>query len=325
LFKDVLDRIQRVPGVLSASISDNTPMSGGTWTEAAVPKGQPVPDHDNADFIAIGPRFFETMRTPLVSGREFSDRDDLASPMVAIVNEAFAQQQFPGRDPVGSSITATVSRPPTDLLIVGVVTDMVLDGLRSAPPPTVYVAYFQRSQLEPTVLNIRVSGSFSEAERAIREELQPRLPKIPLDVHALSEQVEGSLVQERLMAILASSFGVLALVLAAVGLYGVLAYAVARRRNEIGIRFALGARPGRVLGMVIRDAAQLLALGVVIGLPAAWAASRFISSMLFGVKPTDPATIAWASSVLILVGLLAAFLPAYRASHVNPMETLRNE
>ena len=325
LFKDVLDRIQRIPGVLSASVSDNTPMSGGTWTEAAVPKGQPVPDHDNADFISIGPRFFETMRTPLVSGREFTDRDDVASPMVAIVSEAFARRHFPGRDPVGSSITATVRRPAADLLIVGVVKDMVLDGLRSASPPTVYVAYFQRSQLEPTLLNIRVSGNLAEAERAIREELQPRLPKIPLDVRALSEQVEGTLVQERLMAMLASSFGVLALALAAVGLYGVLAYAVARRRNEIGIRLALGARPGRVVSMVIRDATQLLGLGVIIGLPAAWAASRSISSMLFGVKPTDPATIACASGVLIFVGLLAAFLPAYRASRVNPVEALRNE
>ncbi|HEY7338151.1 MAG TPA: ABC transporter permease [Bryobacteraceae bacterium] len=325
LFNDLVDRIEQVPGVLSASVSDNTPMSGGTWSEAAVPKGQPLPDHDSANFIAIGPRYFETMRTPLVSGREFTERDGAASPMVAIVNEAFARRYFPGRDPVGSYITATVSRPPVDLQIVGVAKNMALDGLRSAPPPAVYVSYFQRSQLAPTMLNIRVTGNFADAERAIRAQLQPRLPKIPLDIHGLSEQVEGTLLQERLMAMLASAFGVLALALAAVGLYGVLAYAVARRRNEIGIRFALGARQGQVLGMIVRDAARLVAIGIAIGLPAAWAASRFISSMLFGVTPMDTATVIWATATLALAGLMAGFLPAWRASRVNPMETLRNE
>jgi ABC-type antimicrobial peptide transport system permease subunit len=187
------------------------------------------------------------------------------------------------------------------------------------------VSYFQRPRLEPTTLNIRVAGNFAESERAIRRELEPRLPKIPLDIHALSDQVEGTLVQERLLATLASSFGVLALVLASVGLYGVLAYAVTRRRNEIGIRFALGARPGQVLGMIAGDAVRLLALGAAIGPLLSWAASRFISSMLFGIKATDPATMVFATGILVLAGLLAATLPAFRASHVNPMETLRNE
>jgi len=273
----------------------------------------------------VGPRFFETMRTPLLSGREFTDSDDAAAPLVAIVNEAFARKHFEGRDPVGSYISATVSRPPPDLLIVGAVKDVVLDGLRTAPPPTVYVSYCQRSELGPTVVNIRVSGNFVEAERAIRAELAPRLPKIPLDIHALSEQVEGTLVQERLMAILASSFGVLALVLACIGLYGLLAYEVTRRRNEIGIRFALGARRSQVLGGIIRGAGRLLILGAALGLPAAWAASRLVSSMLFGITPADPGTFAGACGLLVFTGFLAAFLPAYRASRVDPMQTLRNE
>jgi predicted permease len=324
-FKDAVNRVQQIPGVVSASISGNTPMSGGTWTEAAVPKGQPVPDHDNADFIAVGPRFFETMRTPLLSGREFTDQDDAGAPLVAIVNETFVRKYFQGGNPVGSYISATVSRPPSDLRIVGVVKDVILDDLRMAPPPTVYISYFQGSELGPTVVNIRVSGNFAEAERAIRAEIAPRLPKIPLDVHALSEQVEGTLMQERMMAALATSFGMLALVLACVGLYGLLAFEVTRRRKEIGIRFALGARRSQVLAGIIRGAGRLLVMGAALGVPAAWAASRLVSSMLFGVTPTDPGTFAGACGLLVFTGFVAAFLPAYRASRVDPMQTLRNE
>ena len=323
-YRELLDRVENIPGVVSASISSMTPLSGGTWSEAVAPKGQPVPQNDNAIFVAAGPRFFETMRTPLVSGREFTARDQ-GSPSMAIVNEAFAQHYFPNRNPLGQYLSATVTRPPSDLEIVGVVRNTLTQSLRStAVRPTVYVPYFQKPH-NSTTLEIRAAGSLTEASSAIRKELQPRLPSAALEIRALTEQVANTLVQERMMATLASGFGVLALVLASVGLYGLLAYSVARRTKEMGIRMALGAQRSRVIGMVVKSAVRLVLVGVALGLPAAWAASRSVESMLFGLAPTDPATIAGAALLLTAAALLAAYLPARRASRVDPMTALRHE
>jgi predicted permease len=324
LFKESLERVRRIPGVVSASISNNTPMSGGTWTSAAVPAGRPVPDADNSHFISIGSRFFETMRLPLVAGREFMEPDQAGSPKVAIVNEEFARRHFAGRNPVGEYITARVVRPPVDLEIVGVVRDAIMDGLRTSPPPTVYVSYFQRPQLDPAVLEIRAAGNFAQISALIRKELEPRLRGM-LEIRGLSEQVAASIVRERMMAMLATAFSMLALVLAAVGIYGVLAYTVARRTNEIGIRTALGAQRLQLLGMVIKDAVRMLVFGVALGLPAAWAVSRWVSSLLFGVAPNDPPTMMLAAGLLLCAGLGAGFLPAHRASKVDAMAALRDE
>jgi predicted permease len=263
------------------------------------------------------------MQTPLVSGREFT-ADDVGNPNVAIVNEAFARRYFPGQNPVGQYLSATVTRPPADLQVVGLVKNTITDGLREAAPETVYVAFFQHPHNEAN-LEIRVAGSLSQVSAAIRKELQPRLPSAPVEVRALSEQVEGTLTQERMMATLASGFGVLALLLACIGLYGLLAYSVARRTKELGIRMALGAQRRGVIAMVVRNAVTLVLVGIALGLPAAWAASRLVKSMLFGLTPTDPATILGAASVLATAALLAAYLPALRASRVDPMTALRHE
>jgi predicted permease len=322
-YKELLDRVQQTPGVVSASISSFTPLSGGTWSEAVAPKGQPVPERDNAHFVAAGPRFFETMQTPLVSGREFTPRDE-GRPNLAIVNEAFARRYFPGQNPVGQYLSATVTRPPSDLEVVGVVKDTITDDLRRAASATVYVPYFQKPH-PFTTLEIRVVGPLSEASAAIRKELQPRLPSAVLEVRALTDQLGGTLVQERMMATLAGAFGVLALVLACVGLYGLQAYSVARRTKELGIRMALGAQRRRVVAMVVKGALRLVLVGVVLGLPAAWAASRWVKSMLFGLTPADPATIAGAALVLAIAALLAAYLPARRASRADPMTALRHQ
>jgi predicted permease len=263
------------------------------------------------------------MQTPLVSGREFA-AGDVGNPNVAIVNEAFARHYFPGQNPVGQYLSATVTRPPADLQVVGVVKDTITDGLREAAPETVYVAFLQHPHNEAN-LEIRAAGSLSQVSAAIRKVLQPRLPSAPVEVRALSEQVEGSLTQERMMATLASGFGVLALVLACVGLYGLLAYSVARRTKELGIRMALGAQRRGMIAMVVRNAAGLVLVGIALGLPAAWAVSRLVKSMLFGLTPTDPGTIAAAAIILAAAALVAAYLPARRASRVDPMTALRHE
>jgi predicted permease len=327
-YRELLDQVQQVPGVVSASISSNTPLSGSTWSEAVVPKGQPLPENDNAVFIAAGPNFFATMQTPLISGREFDARDQ-GKTNVAIVNQTFVARHFPGENPVGKYLSATVTRPPSDLQIIGVAKDSITTGLRATPRPTVYVSYLQRASssgfIANTTLEIRAAGSLSQVASAIRKELQPRLPGAPLEVRALTDQVKRTLVQERLMANLAGGFGALGLLLACVGLYGLLAYSVVRRTKEIGVRMALGARQSGVLWMVGKSALRLVGLGIALGLPAAWVASRWVKSMLFGLTATDPEIMATAALLLGAAGLVAAYFPARRAARVDPMTALRHE
>jgi predicted permease len=322
-YRGLLDRVRRVPGVVSASISSHTPLSGATWTEAVAPKGQPLPQRENAVFVAAAPGFIGTMQTPLIAGRDFDDRDQ-GAPNVAIVNQAFAARYYPGRNPVGQYLSATVTRPPSDLQIVGVVKDVSTRSLRLPPRPMLYVSYFQRAARADTLV-IRAAGSLSQASSAIRKELQPSFPNTALDVLALNDQVERTLVQERLMANVAGGFGVLGLALACVGLYGLLGYSVVRRTREIGIRMALGAQRRGVLWMIAGRALRLVAVGVAVGLPAAWVGSRWLRSMLFGLTPTDPGVIAGAIALLAMAGMLAAYFPARRATRVDPTTALRHE
>jgi predicted permease len=322
---ELVDDLQRIPGVVSASLSTHTPLSGSVWSEPAVPAGQPIPERDNAYFIGAGPRFLETMQIQLLSGREFTSRDSADGPAVAVVNEAFANRHFPNRQPVGQHLAATVRGRRTDLEIVGLVRNTNAAGLRAAPPPTVYVAYAQLTGDLPTTLAIRAAGRVGRVVSAIQQTLQSRLPWTSIEVHPLSSQVQATMVQERMMATLAGGFGLLALMLACIGLYGLLAYTVAQRTKEIGIRMALGAQGPRVVALVLRGGARLVLAGIALGLPAVWATSRWVDSMLFGVTRTDPATIGGAIVLLIAAAHLAAYLPAHRASRLDPLAALRHD
>jgi putative ABC transport system permease protein len=323
--QELLEAVRRVPGIVSASLSTHTPLSGSTWSEPAVPAGQPLPERDNAHFIGTGPHFFDTMQIPLLAGREFTEHDVKTSPAVAIINEAFARRYYANRNPVGQHLAAKVRNQNTDLEIVGMAKNTSLRGLRVAPPPTVYVAYAQLTGDFPSSLEMRAAGSLGQVASAIQKELQARLPEAPAEVRALSAQVDATLVEERMMARLAGGFGTLSLILASIGLYGLLNYRVARRIKEIGIRMALGARRSRVIRMEIGSAVRLVALGIALGLPAAWAASDWVQSMLFGLTRADPATIAVSVILLTAAALMAAYLPARRASRVDPMAALRHE
>jgi predicted permease len=265
------------------------------------------------------------MQIHLLAGREFTDRDSADGPAVAVVNEAFAQRHFANQNPVGQHLSANVRGKRRDLEIVGLVKNTNAYGLRAAPPPTVYVAYAQLTGDFPTTLAVRATGPLGRVSSAIQQALQSKLPGAPIEVRPLSAQVEATIVQERMMATLAGGFGLLALTLACVGLYGLLAYSVAQRTKEIGIRMALGAQPTRVVALVVKGGARLVLIGIALGLPAAWVASRWVESMLFGLTPTDPVAIGGAVVLLMTAAQLAAYLPARRASCLNPLAALRHE
>jgi predicted permease len=322
---DLVRELRQIPGVVSASVSTHTPLSGSRWSEPAVPAGQPIPENDNALFVGAGPRFFETMGIQVLSGREFTDRDSVESPGVAMVNERYAQQHFAGRNPVGQHLAATVRGRVSNLEIVGLVKNASATELRTRPPATVYVAYAQLTGGFPTTLEIRAAGSLGRVAAAIQETLRRRLPNMPVDVRPLSAQVEATMVRERMLATLTTGFGALAVILAAVGLYGLLAYRVTQRTKEIGIRMAVGAQRAQVVALVLKGATLLVVAGIVTGLPAALLAARWIESMLFGLTSTDPVTIGAAIVTLALVALAAAYVPAWRAARVDPLPALRHE
>jgi predicted permease len=327
-YDDLLERVRAIPGVASASMSSNVPLSGSSWSEPVAPAGQPLPETDNALFVAVMPGFLETLGTRLVAGREIAP-SDVGRPSVAIVNEAFAKAYLGGRVPLGDSLTANVTRPASTLAIIGVVEDTVAGSLRVPAWPTVYVSYAQRvlssGFIPNTTLEVRAAGTLSAVAPALRAALRDRLPNAPLEVRALSDQVDRALVQERLMASLAAAFGALGLLLACIGIYGLLAYRMARQTREIGIRIALGARESSVLWLVGRSVLRLLTLGFAAGLPAAWALSRYVESMLFGLRPTDPLVLGGAAVLLGAAAVAAAYLPARRAARLPPMTALRLE
>jgi predicted permease len=320
-----VEAVRALPGVISASIATHTPLNGSGWSDPAVPAGQPLPDKDTAMFVGAGPGFFETLGLPIVSGRTFSATDTREATAVAIVNQRYAERYFPHENPVGRHLNAEVNGERKDLEIVGVAADTKTGGLRKPAPLTVYVAYAQLRGNRPSTIAVRASGSLTSLQAAVQRAIQPLVPDRPFDMQPLSTQVASTIVQERMMATLGSGFGALALVLASVGVYGLLAYAVARRTREIGLRVALGAQRSGVIALVVTSAWRPLLIGVALGLPAAWAASRWIESLLFGLRATDPMTIGGAVLVLVAVAHLAAWLPARRAARVDPLIALRSE
>ena len=323
-YEGLIDELQRVPGVTSVSLSKNTPLNGSRWFEQVTVDGrigQSV--EEGTDFNAVAPRYFATMRIPLMSGREFTIHDGADAPGVAIVDQAFVQRYFPNQQPIGHWVSYAGS-PVARMEIVGVAGSTRSRGLRQTAQPTVYVPYAQQDAGGAT-LEVYAAGSLNEVANAIRTVLRPRLPQAALRVQTLSAQVDATLVQERLLATLASAFGVLALVLAAVGLYGLLAYLVTRRAAEIGIRMALGARRAEVMWLVLRQSVALTSVGIIFGLTAAAMVTRSIKGMLFGLSPLDPATFLAVALLFVLVATLASYVPARRATMVDPLVALRCE
>jgi len=325
-YQELLARFERLTGVKSASLSGNTPLSGGIWSGPVTVSGLQTPTEQSVHFNNVAPRFFETLGMPLLIGRDFTLRDQPGAPPVAIVNQAFVRRYFPVGRVLGERVSA--NSIGKDAEIVGVVEDAVSYTLREPAAPAVYIPYLQHpKRMGYTTFEVYAEGSLSHVASLMRDEVRTLLPELTrqVQVETLTEQVRRSLAQERLLATLAGAFGVLASLLAGIGLYGLLGYMVTRRSSEIGIRVALGARRFDVLWMVLRDAIALVVVGVFIGVPCAFAATRLIRGFLFGLGPDDPLTIASAVAMLLATALLAALLPARRAAKVDPIVALRCE
>jgi putative ABC transport system permease protein len=320
-YRSLIERFERLPGVRSASASGYTPMSGGIWSDD-VSIGQ---TKGHAHFNSVTPRFFETMGIPLMGGRDFVDQDSATGRHVCIVNQQFVSRYLPDGI-AGATLRTPDSTIPLE--VIGIVGNTVPTTLRDAPPPAVFVPNFKEgARVGPSSIEVRAGGSLARVSSLLREELRTALPRsaVQTQIIGLTEQVESTLAQERLLAALGSALGALALLLSALGLYGLLAYTVSRATGEIGIRMALGAQQTTVLWMVLRGALRLVGVGVAVGVPAAWAASRLVAFALFGLTPGDPATIMAASLVLAAVAIGAAWVPAHRASRIDPMKALRWE
>lgn len=325
LFRDTLDAVGAVPGVSAAALSNITPISGGYWSLPVQVKGQPP--HEDDIFFAVSPGFFSVLGMPLRAGRDFTFRDDAAGPPVGIVNQEFARRFLPGVNPLGQVISIYDSRHSKNMEIVGVAGDSHPNALREAPCSCVYVPFFQQPPdlIGYGTFEVKVAGSLDAVAADVSRILSRFAPGAELRVRPFTEQVESSMRRERLMARLAGFFGILALVLAAVGVYGLLAYAVAERTVEVGIRIGLGAEPAAVVRMILARGMRPVAAGILIGLPLAWWTTRYISTLLYGLNPFDPLTIAAAVSALTVVALAAGFVPARRAARIDPMTSLRHD
>jgi len=310
-----------------------TPVSG-TITDVYVEaeNGPQLAPPQNISYRnVITPDWFATYGTRLVAGRDFDERDRLSSPPVAMVNETFVRRFLQGANPLGRRIRNPSSAPGDTrpwMEVVGVVADAAYLSLRAAVPPTMYVPLAQRTPdsgfFQFATLSVRApSGSPLSLARGVGDAIARVDSDVAITFTALKQQVDAALVQERIVAILSGWFSVLALLLSALGLYGVTSYAVNRRRTEIGIRMAIGAAPARVVRLVLTRVIVLLGFGVLIGTAASIWASKFLATLLYGLVPRDPATLIVSAAVLATVGALAGALPAYRASRVDPAEVLR--
>jgi predicted permease len=321
----ILERLQRVPGVRDATFTSVPILNRGRWNGTInLPGFTPPPGTTlQSHFNAIAPNFFAALQLPLVLGRAFNEGDLSAAPKVAIVNQAFVRRFVPEGNPIGRRFGMGSGRAVYE--IVGVAADAKYANLRDEAPPTTYFPFAQSNSGTANFL-VRAAGDVAPVLPALRTAVHDIDPTLPLQsLRTLDDQLDRNHAQERLFAKLSGFFGLLALALACVGLYGLMSYTVLRRTGEIGLRMALGALPADVLRMILKESLALVCLGVVLGLTGAWFASKLVAAMLYGLKATDPFTYALAACVLIAVALVAALLPATRASRVEPMKALRTE
>jgi putative ABC transport system permease protein len=328
-FSDVTSRVRAIPGVNAASEAFIVPMSGSGWNNRIVIDGKTFDDRKyNVNFNSVGRDYFRTMGTPLVAGRDFNDHDRPGTPKVAIVTQQFAKTFFGGQSPIGRRFQIEegvgVERPLIE--IVGLVKDAKYFDLREEFSAIAFLAAAQEREPDPELqLVVRSNAPLASVTGAITAVVASAQPSAALQFQTMNTLVRDSLTRERLMATLSGFFGLLAGLLATIGLYGVMSYMVERRRNEIGIRIALGADRRSVVAMIMREAAALLVAGLIVGVAAAIGAAQWARTLLFGLTPSDPATLVAASVGLSVVALLAGWIPAWRASRLEPTLALREE
>jgi predicted permease len=326
LYEQMVERLKAVPGVRDVTLSNPALLSGQVNGTSLVVQGRPYTrgSHNNINRLTVAANFFELMGIPLLTGRGFASSDDQKAPRVAVINEAAAHKFFPNENPLGRRFGNNPENS-SQFEVVGIVRDAKYNSVRDAAPATMYVPYMQYPGRD-MFFELRTFIDPEKAVASIREAVRQVDPNVPLiNVFTQTELISQRMLQERLFAQAYTLFGGLALLVAAIGLFGLMSYNVTRRTNEIGIRMALGAQRGDVLRMVMRESFLLVAIGVILGVGATLAAGRLVATLLFGLAPTDMLTIALATAVMILVSGFAGYLPARRASRVDPMAALHYE
>jgi putative ABC transport system permease protein len=325
-FKGAIEKVRTVPGVQSAALVRAVPFSGNGGTTGYAVEGKPVPDPaqmPQARFHLVTPDYFKTMRIPLLRGRDFTDRDDLQTPLVSVINETFAKREWPGEDPIGKQLTTPQTTGP--ITVIGVVGDTRHYTATEPAIPQLYAAHYQVPLIFSSLV-ARVSGPPMSITNDVKRAIWAVDKDQPVwAVRSLEAQVDATQGQSRFLALLLGIFAGVALLLAGVGIYGVTSYGVAQRTHEIGIRLALGASADRVLREVVGRGARLTLVAVAIGLVVAVAMGRLASAVLFGVTPIDPSALAGAALILGAVSLTACYIPARRASRVDPVVALAEE
>ncbi|MGA2558681.1 MAG: ABC transporter permease [Terracidiphilus sp.] len=322
------EKFASVPGVQAEALTELPLISGSARNSTLIPEGQQKKAEGNPSALTnrVGAHFFETFGIPIIAGRVFTMQDAPNSPKVAIVNQSLAQKYFPNANPIGKTFQ-TGGRHPFTVEIVGVCGDARYYRVRKEVQPTFYTPYWQVDEgVHDATFAISTQLDGHALLPSLRDAIRQIDTNLPmLDVRTQDEQIAANLRQERIFAVLSSGFGVLALALACVGIYGIMAYSVANRRNEIGIRLALGAQPRQVRTMILRESTWLSVAGIVAGVGTALFLTRLVKSMLYGIQPNDPLTISCGVLLLLAVALAASWIPARRAARVQPMEALRHE
>ncbi len=327
-FDQVLGRIRTLPGARMVSAVATLPLSGNSASLSFNIEGRPEArpgKADSAGYLVIGPDYLQTMGIPLIRGRDLSLGDTPTTRRVALINQTFARRYFPGQDPIGKRLTTSDLKEGKWALIVGVVGDIKHEKLEDKPRPEIYLPYTQAMWPTMSIL-VRTATAPESLTAALRAQVAAVDPDQPVGMIRTMEQVVSeSIAQPRFNTLLIASFATIALVLAAVGIYGVMAYSVNQRTHEIGIRMALGAAQKDILGLVVGQGMLLALSGVAIGAVAAFAITRVLESLLYGVSAADPATFAFVAVILVTIALVACYLPARRATRVDPMIALRHE
>jgi predicted permease len=328
----ILQSVGGIAGVRGATLIDNPLVSGMDSSSPVTIQGQKPSESNKADvhWSMVGPHFFSTTGIPILQGRDITEGDSGNGQRVGVINETMARKLFPHADPMGQRMLVHTSGGEAPFVIVGVVQDAKQRDAKEKPFPRFYVPFFNPiggDWTSGSAIVVRAAGNPSSLSSAIRAAVKQAAPGLPTvaTIETLDQRLSDSLVTDRMIADLSAAFGLLALVLVCIGLYGVMAYATSRRTNEIGIRIALGAQRSGILWLILRESLLLVLIGAVIGVPLVFAAGKWISSLLFGLQPADPVALLSAIALMFVVGALASYIPARRATRIDPMTALRQE